>query len=263
MPHLMGGNTMAEPQLVTSGDLQYKPRYRLLIAVFTCPKYADRATAVRDTWLSGALPPDVLAFFVMGRPGHPPGLEGDTLYLDCPEAYERLPVKTWKLLEYCLAAYDFEHLLKCDDDSYISRSLMYSYPLKGKDYIGKFYGHLSRDWHFGKCEDASLHVAYRGVQPDYKWAAGAGYFLSAAAAAHVIAEVSLASAYEELYEDVMVGVALRPNNFSGVPDPFVVDDLRPDVGRSIIHPILPRKMRKTHTRRTLWHAFLSKFGWRL
>ena len=256
----MSSKTAADPQCQALPGSITKKRYRLLVAVFTCPKYAERANAVRETWLSGTLPPDVLSFFVMGRPGQPPGLEGDTLYLDCPEAYERLPVKTWKLLEYCLATFDFEHLLKCDDDNYISHKLLLSYPLKGKDYVGKFYGHLSRDWHFGKCDDASLHVKYRGAQPDFKWAAGAGYFLSAHAASRVISEVTEPNAYEELYEDVMVGVALRPSKRHSSPIPIVIDDLRPDFRRFIIHPAPPKKMRRIHVRRSLWRAVLSKFN---
>ncbi len=236
----------------------HKKSYRLLIAVLTCPKNQARAQAVRDTWLSRPLPPDVLAFFVMGRPGQPPGFEGDTLYLDCPEAYERLPVKTWTLLEYCLANFEFEHILKCDDDNYISMPEMLSYPAHGKDYIGRFYGRLTRNWHFGKCDDPALEVKYRGATPECKWAAGAGYFVSRRAASIVIDRVTLANAYEELYEDVMVGVALRPTKASKKSSEIKVDKLKIGYWQHVRHPVNPEKMRHIHSRRSFWRGLRSR-----
>ena len=60
---------------------------------------------------------NITVIFVYGRPGCKPNLEGDNLYLDCPEAYEKLSEKVYQFYDYCMQNFEFDYIFKTDDDS--------------------------------------------------------------------------------------------------------------------------------------------------
>ena len=162
--------------------------YRYLIAITTCEKNEDRMRAVYDTWFKEVSPKDK-AFFVYSDSKNS-RFEGDNLYLDCEESYEKLPLKIKALYEYACKNFDFDYIYKCDDDTYLDCLQLESFEIENADYIGKFVGDsetsLDRTWHYGKCEDKAEEVPYKG---EFKvpWAAGgSGYFLSKKACQSVI-----------------------------------------------------------------------------
>jgi hypothetical protein len=211
-------------------------KQKILIGVYTCPKFAHRASGIRETWLK-FIPDNIKVFFVFGRPNQDPAIEGDCLYLNCPETYEDLPEKTLAFLKYCSANFEFDYIFKVDDDTYIDMEKFISFDTQEGDYIGRFCnppgGNFDRTWHYGKCTDKSLEV------PDESeficdWATGAGYFLSPKAVELVIERA--ATTYSEcMFEDKMVGEALTLDS-----DLKVIRSQYSEMG--VINPLLPNTM---------------------
>ncbi len=98
-------------------------RMKTLIAVFTCPKYAERRTAIRETWMPLVTDADVC--FVSGVPI--PGC----VCLDCPDGYAELPQKTFATVRYAVD-HGYDVLIKVDDDTFFM-------PLP--DYLAEFAKH--------------------------------------------------------------------------------------------------------------------------
>lgn len=182
---------------------------RIIIGILTCPKNNHRADGIRNTWLK-LVPDHVRVLFVFGRPGHDPSLEGDDLYLNCPEAYETLPQKVHLFFEHCDNNFDYDYIFKTDDDSYIDMRKFLSFDKQNADYIGRMLGMadsaITRTWHYGKCTDKSYEVPYRGKYV-CDWARGGGYFLSRRAVRILIPKTAKLFS-KELFEDKMVGDAL-------------------------------------------------------
>ena len=222
-------------------------RSEIIVGVFTCPKYRDRENAVRETWFSD-IPETYTALFVVSDEGKEARVEKDTLFLNCPEGYEYLPIKTWQFLKYCLEHFNFNYIFKTDDDSYVNMSAFKSFQKSG-DYIGRFAGasaeHMARTWHYGKFNDRSLEKPYSGIFIR-DWAAGGdGYFLSRRAATKFVndaAGIVQAELLEPTYcgwEDKMVGDVLST-------DPNIIVQKTPLGAFGSIHPADPLAMRMIH-----------------
>jgi hypothetical protein len=186
-----------------------KNKKRILVGIYTCPKFSARAMGVRETWLK-LIPDNIRVLFVFGRPKQKASIEEDCLYRNCPEAYEKLPEKTLAFLQYCSANLEFDYVFKVDDDTYIDMEKFLSFDTQEGDYIGQFtnppQGKFDRTWHFGKCTDKSLEV------PDESeficpWATGAGYFLSPKAVDLAIKRTTH-TVSKSMFEDKMIGEAL-------------------------------------------------------
>jgi len=210
---------------------------QVIIGVITCPNHENNASAIRATWLRG-VPPEIRVFFVYGRPGSPASIEGDCIYLDCPEAYEHLPEKMHRFFEFCSNRLDFDFLLKIDDDSYVDIGTFLDFDTRGGDYIGLIRGmgdpRITRTWHYGKCTDKSYEIPYDG---EYvcDWARGGGYLLSRKAL-NVLVEKTASMFSEHLFEDKMVGEALTlDDRIKKVHVNYV------DMG--ILNPMPPHNMR--------------------
>lgn len=182
---------------------------KIVIGVFNCPKYGFRVKGIRESWLK-RVPANMKVFFVYGRPGNPASVERDIIYLDCPEAYEKLPEKTHRFLEFCLANFDFDYIFKTDDDSFIDFDRFLAFDLDSGDYIGQFkdnpLGEVGKTWHYGKCSDRSYEVPYE-KEFVCGWATGGGYFLSRKGS-EIAVEKTASRFSESLFEDMMIGEAL-------------------------------------------------------
>jgi len=217
------------------------PETRLIVGVFTCPKHADRARAVRETWWAD-LSANTTRYFVECRPGEPARVEGDTLYLDCPEAYEALPRKTVAFLAYCLEHHGDAHVYKCDDDTHVDTGRLLALPWHDYDYFGEYYTQIDqapRDWHFGKCTDKSKEVPYERPIRSPWMLGGPGYFLSPKAT-RLAVERTARLLPDALYEDVMIGEALDDPSIKTGGVPAFTGEM------GTIHPCPPAEMRKRH-----------------
>lgn len=230
---------------------------RLLIGVMTCRANRERERAVRSTWLATPPPPGVAVLFVDGDGDEsaPPRLIGERLILPVPDAYELLPRKTQAFFRWAIANVACDHILKCDDDSYLHVEVASELDLGGVDYAGRLtppVPGIVETWHFGKCRDPSFEVPFEGPFPDL-FAEGFGYFVSRRAASYV-AEADDAVVGQHVLEDVFVGCCIARGG-----DSLVRTDLsarvcarrsarEPRHGAYIRHPLEPEEMIEVHRR---------------
>ncbi|MFQ6538464.1 MULTISPECIES: hypothetical protein [Aphanothece] len=211
---------------------------RIIIGVLTCNKHAGRANGVRVTW-ARQLPETYRLLFLFGRPGQPPQMVGDQLFLDCPEAYEALPQKVHAFLQYCHEHFDFDYIFKTDDDTFLDLERFIGFDKQGGDYIGQFLSlenvnsAIARTWHYGKCEDKTFEKPYQR-QFLCPWATGGGYFLSRKAAQRAVSRTK-ANHLEHIFEDLMIGEALTRD-----AELNVVNLRFAEMG--IVNPLLPKDM---------------------
>ena len=212
---------------------------------------------MQRTWLDAPCPPGVAAIFVEGD-GHAaesPRLADRRLILPVPDAYELLPRKTRAFFRWAIANTSCEHIMKCDDDSYLHVDVASQLDLGGVDYAGRLtppVRGIVETWHFGKCRDRAFEVPFEGPFPDL-FAEGFGYFVSRRAASR-IAETDDAAVERHVLEDVFVGWCL-----AGGGEALVRRDLservcarrlarEPRCGAYVRHPLAPAEMIEMHRR---------------
>jgi hypothetical protein len=159
---------------------------RLLIAVLSCQR--DRALGhhetIRQRWNKNIADVSDIRFFIGGS--QPTDLLTDEVWLDVPDGYQQLSLKTKGICSWMLTqGYDF--VFKCDCDTNIFPDRFKTCGYENFDYSGRFYG---------------------GAPGTPGTAAGGwGYFLSRKAC-----EVVLNFEYPiTASEDQMVGDALHPH----------------------------------------------------
>lgn len=238
---------------------------KIIIGVLTCPENSHRVEGIRRTWLK-LVPDHVRVVFIFGRPGVGPSLEGDQLYLDCPEAYEKLPKKVHLFFQYCVKTFDFDYIFKTDDDSYIDMDIFLSFDKRGGDYIGRIQGMedsaVTRTWHYGKCTDKSFEVPYEG---EYicDWARGGGYFLSRKAVEILLPKTAV-SFSRELFEDKMVGDALgNDGRISTICAEYrsmgVTNPVSPEKMLEAYHKSMASRQESESSAHGRWKAFTKLF----
>jgi hypothetical protein len=222
----------------------------------TCRANRKRERAVRQTWLTARPPPGVAVLLVHGDGGSAaPRLADRRLTLAVPDAYELLPRKTQAFFRWAIANTACEHILKCDDDSYLHVDVVSALDLRDVDYAGRLTPPLPgivETWHFGKCRDASFEVPFEGPFPDL-FAEGFAYFVSRQAAALVV-DAHDAVVDQHILEDVFVGWCVARGG-----DNLVRRDLsarvcarravwEPRRGAYVRHPLKPAEMLEAHRR---------------
>jgi Galactosyltransferase len=227
---------------------------RLLVGVMTCRANRAREQAVRRTWLASPLPAGLAVLFVEGDGDESqPRLTGNRLTLPVRDSYELLPGKTRAFFRWAMANTSCDHILKCDDDSYLHLDVVSELDLSGVDYAGRLtppVPGIVETWHFGKCRDPSSEVPFRGPFPD-RFAEGFAYFVSRDAAS-LVADAGDEVVDGHILEDVFVGWCVGR-------DGVVRRDLservcarrsawEPRRGAYVRHPLAPAEMVEAHRR---------------
>jgi len=239
---------------------------RVIIGILSCQKTGDRKRAVEATWLRDLPQKNVTAYFLVGRPGRPAELSGNTLYLDCPDTYLGLPEKVLAFLEYAHTHLEYDYVFKCDDDTYVDVGEWSRVPYRDGDFtVGQLmeYNHEFRKW-----------LREKGLEwnPEYDEfmkmvgrfpCGGEGYFLSRRAVATVMAWYR--SRTTEILpcscEDILITGILKPSGIEARVVPALAgqraDVVRPwgivrDRAFATIHPLSPFEMRMVHWRRRWW-----------
>jgi hypothetical protein len=182
----------------------------MLVAVTSAPGNDALRDTIRRTWMRRAarLAPRWRLVFVIGRPGQPASLEGDTLWIDLEESYEHLPRKTHATIRWFLDNGGFDLLFKTDDDCYVNVWELARFVPGALEYFGGISGRRQHkpDYHFGRTtKDAVLDTSlYEGP-----WASGSGYCLTPSAAREVMERLTSADAERLVFEDKMIGDTLR------------------------------------------------------
>lgn len=172
---------------------------KLLIAVESCQR--DKALGhhekIRITWGRQLSSTADVRFFMGGEQSD--GLLSDEVWLNVPDDYLNLPLKTKAICEFMFDN-GYQHVFKSDCDTTIFNGAFQRFNYQDYDYVGVFYG--------GKPGD------------QYAAASGPGYFLSRRAVEFVL-QFDPSGFWAE---DYMVGMALQPHIVSGKIKAFHLED---------------------------------------
>lgn len=242
---------------------------RLLVGVMTCPANRDREKAVRATWMSEPLPSGIAVIFVEGGAVDTATLRllDQRLTLPVIDAYELLPRKTRAFFKWAILNTTCDHILKCDDDSYLHLAEVAQLNLESVDYAGRLTSSVSgitEKWHYGKCTNAALEVPFRGPIPDL-FAEGFGYFVSRRAAS-LVAAADEQTVSGHILEDVFVGCCLARKELGIVRKDLTVnvcarkhvEDTRDHV--YVRHPLFPEQMLRLYHHFAGLNTFSPKAG---
>ncbi|XP_026878890.2 beta-1,3-galactosyltransferase 6 [Electrophorus electricus] len=197
----------------------------LVVLITTGPKYTERRSIIRNTWLA-KVQPDVLARFVIGTEGLPPedlqsltaehGRHRDLLLLpDLHDSYENLTQKLIHMYSWLDQKVDFRFVLKADDDTFARLDLLKE-ELKEKEPRRLYWGFFSgrgRVKTAGKWKESTWDLC------DYylPYALGGGYVLSADLVHYVRLNAAFLKTWQS--EDVSLGAWLAPVDVKRLHDP--------------------------------------------
>ena len=184
-----------------------------VLLIYTCSKNADRRSAIESTWLPQI---DIPWYYVItnGEDLEP------SVKIDCPETYESLGIKTYRVLEWFVQS-GFDRMIKVDDDTYINSKKLNSLRL-AHDYCGFMVKSLlhATKYHCGKCTDERLNKTPIVYDDEvYQFAAGGCYSLSKKAAKicfdNIDVNEMLSSDHPVLtLEDRMIGKCLKDHDIT-------------------------------------------------
>lgn len=144
---------------------------------------------------------------------------GNILKIKCPDTYDYLPVKVYRMIGIILQMQrfkDISHILKVDDHDTIVNDQIHRHieKLNLSDYNGQRINKnsINRQYHFGKCpEDSSWNSReYSGEFCD--WCDGGCSYILSRKAMRCIASTNLSASeiYKNIiYEDLMVALILK------------------------------------------------------
>jgi hypothetical protein len=188
---------------------------KIIVAVMSCHAYRDsRQIAVRDSWVRAL---NDRWFFFEGGDEESYNEENNILILNCPDAYEDLALKTKLMLKFVFSNFEFDYLIKVDDDTGVVVDRLLNTDLPKEDYMG-------------------YPVGLKSYTGGIQYAQGGGYILSRHATSIIVdyefdsdksvpwwyggqASVDMWKADEEVkkvasVEDLMVGDILSKSGIS-------------------------------------------------
>lgn len=224
-------------------------RVKILIGICSCQHYHEKQKAVRETWLTKVPPEMEAVFFVGNGDGEGAIMEDKTLVLPVRDDYDGLPKKVQAFFQYALANYEFDHLFKCDDDTYLLSERLYDLLLDAHEFVG------SQDWWPSHADG------------------GAGYLLSRRA----VETAAQAPCPESGKEDVWITELLRNAGFELHPTTQLVQNhhifptqnnriitvhwCRPEIMREIHGSLFENKTtavkRLFYARHSAWHGYFK------
>ncbi|XP_028663551.1 beta-1,3-galactosyltransferase 6 [Erpetoichthys calabaricus] len=196
----------------------------LVVLITTGPKYTERRSIIRSTWLSSR-DPEILCRFVVGTNGLAAedvqnlNLENarhhDLLFLpDLKDSYENLTIKLIQMYSWLDQHVDFSFVLKADDDTF-ARVDVIKEELRSKEPKKLYWGFFSGR---GRVKSAGKWKESTWLLCDYylPYALGGGYILSA----DLVHYIRIAKDYLKTWqsEDVSLGAWLAPVDVHRVHD---------------------------------------------
>lgn len=197
----------------------------LVVLIITGPKYTERRSIIRSTWLANR-DSDVLSYFVIGTEGLP---SGDLQNLGTEEArhrdllllphlrdsYENLTLKLLHMYTWLDQNVQFKYVLKADDDTFARLDLIKE-ELKAKEVSRLYWGFFSGR---GRVKAAGKWKENAWELCDYylPYALGGGYILSADLVHYVHLNVNFLKVWQS--EDVSMGAWLAPVSVRRTHDP--------------------------------------------
>lgn len=106
-----------------------QPNATILVGI--CSHFAGvaRRETIRQTWLSDPhRHPGIICRFFIGGGLTPEDDRGDIVTLDTNDRYEYLPQKCFDFYQWAYSNTHFDHLFKCDDDTYLALDRLHTLP---------------------------------------------------------------------------------------------------------------------------------------
>lgn len=188
---------------------------KICIVVLSCDKYKDRIENLQKNLLN-----NINYDYYIIRADHTLNssqINNNILTVNCEECYENLPKKTLMAYKYLYNNFDYDYILKIDDDTMINIPILEKF-IENKflnlDYLGgKAGGHVDIKWHFGKCKNPELNnKKYWNGYNGYWCGGGFGYILSRPSISILLREDNYKYICEEIYEDKAIGDILRKHD---------------------------------------------------
>ena len=177
-------------------------KIKLFTIILTCEKYEHKMLSQDTSKLSDYM------YFIGDPTLSSPLVNGDIVYLPCPDNYESLTLKTLMAIKWVVENKEFDLLLKTDDDvTFLDSFDELVCEASNYDYCGALrQGDYVSTWHRGKCENKVLDNAGFLI-PQMMYCHGGGYFLSRKSAL-LLANKEIRENHS-IYEDVEVGDLLQ------------------------------------------------------
>ncbi|XP_046615706.1 beta-1,3-galactosyltransferase 6 [Neodiprion virginianus] len=205
---------------VLGNQEKVKAQYKLIIVVFSAPSNVEQREAVRGTWLSENYE-DVKYLFVIGtqnmefdqrnRLASENKAYHDLLLLpNLQDSYQALTKKLLHSFAHICKEYDFDYLLKCDDDSFVLVDKIL------KEFEKQRYEALDKELYWGFF-NGKAQVKRSGPWKETDWifcdfylpyARGGGYVLSQNLVKFIAQNSNILRLFNS--EDVSVGLWLAP-----------------------------------------------------
>jgi len=144
----------------------------MLVCIYTCKKHADLLSKFYATefgeYLKGL--PNTLVLETYADPEIPESMHDKSqLTLKTNEEYEKLSVKTYLMIEYCISNFQFKHLLKVDVTNVLPRSNLESESSHAEITPRQLVEFMGRRVSFGDYEGIKL-LSNAGRSGAEKWA---------------------------------------------------------------------------------------------
>lgn len=138
-----------------------KPFHKYIFVLYTSYNTIDRIDVLREYWLKSDFLNKYKLIIVIGghkrthlEREHKFGFDIDILYTEDDDSYIRFPYKVYNSIKYISTYFEFEYLIKVDDDVYLNIKRLYNLLQKTPDYdyMGFELGHKGIDskWHYGR-----------------------------------------------------------------------------------------------------------------
>ncbi|MGG5811814.1 glycosyltransferase family 2 protein [Falsiroseomonas sp. CW058] len=154
----------------------------VLVCVYSCNKYLDsRVAAIRATWMRDLAAVGARCIVVVGDGDD--RLDGDVLRLDVSDAYEDLPRKTLRMVDWVFRHTTAQYLVKIDDDCQLSVPNYFgTLEYRAHHYHGRVLeravGGMDRVWHHAKSTSERARGIDRSPEPSRYCDGGGAYSLS-------------------------------------------------------------------------------------
>jgi hypothetical protein len=193
-----------------------KKRVTLLIGILSAPSYRNRRDLIRQTWFRlGAEHKGEgwIATFIIGTQelssSQLAALQEeneqfhDLTFVPMRDAYSALSLKVLLFFKHCLENYDFDYLLKTDDDAFVRPDTLMKYIKyfpKTRLYMGTYRDYKGK---IGPIQESRLPQVYAG---------GAGYILSPDCVQYLVECYFVYHKELIVYEDLLMGYWLGTIN---------------------------------------------------
>lgn len=199
-----------EEFVITSTHKTVASSCKNLFLIFSCFKYSERINILRHYYNKSLEAGDRYVFVIGGAEAD--YLDGDVLHLKCGDSYEKLPEKVFSSFRYACQNFDFERIVKIDDDIFVNFKNFYKVvaPGFGFNYYGRKnppnFGHpLNRKWHDGKVSKGHRYDGkeFPLVEPA-QWCSGGCYIVSKDAADRILSFNDIDFVENHVFEDYMI-----------------------------------------------------------